>query len=52
MVIDQQLIDTVTARAQTSPRLRMNYNFHLVFCPFVFVPQRRPQDYNIRCANN
>ena len=28
MVIDQQLIDTVTARAQTSPRLRMNYNFH------------------------
>lgn len=28
MVKKQQLIDTVTARAQTLPRLRMNYNFH------------------------
>lgn len=28
MVIDRQLIDTVSEQAKTSPRLRMNYNFH------------------------
>lgn len=28
MVINQQLLDIVTARARKSPRLRMNYNFH------------------------
>lgn len=28
MVIDRQLLDTVSDQAKTSPRLRMNYNFH------------------------
>ncbi len=28
MIIDQQLIDEVSAQAKASPRLRMNYNFH------------------------
>ena len=27
-VIDQNLLDKVTAQAKASPRLRMNYNFH------------------------
>ena len=29
MVIDKELLDRVSAQAKTSPRLRMNYNFHL-----------------------
>ena len=28
MLITHELLDEVTARAKTSPRLRMNYNFH------------------------
>lgn len=28
MVIDEALLDVVTAQAKASPRLRMNYNFH------------------------
>ncbi len=28
MIIDGLLLDKVTAQAKTSPRLRMNYNFH------------------------
>lgn len=28
MIIDKELLDEVTKRAQNSPRLRMNYNFH------------------------
>ena len=28
MVIDEKLLDEVSAQAQASPRLRMNYNFH------------------------
>lgn len=28
MVIDRQLLDTVSEQAKASPRLRMNYNFH------------------------
>lgn len=28
MVIDRQLLDTVSEQAKNSPRLRMNYNFH------------------------
>ena len=28
MVIDEQLLNLVTAQAKASPRLRMNYNFH------------------------
>ena len=28
MVIDKELLDKVSALAKTSPRLRMNYNFH------------------------
>ena len=28
MVIDKQLLDSVSSEAKTSPRLRMNYNFH------------------------
>ncbi len=28
MIIDSQLIDSLTAQAKASPRLRMNYNFH------------------------
>lgn len=28
MVIDEALLDEVTAQAKASPRLRMNYNFH------------------------
>ena len=28
MVIDEALLDEVTAQAKVSPRLRMNYNFH------------------------
>jgi cupin fold WbuC family metalloprotein len=28
MIIDKKLLDEVSARAQASPRLRMNYNFH------------------------
>lgn len=27
-IIDKQLLDNVSAQAKTSPRLRMNYNFH------------------------
>ena len=27
-LIDKQLLDSVTAQAKESPRLRMNYNFH------------------------
>ena len=29
MVIDKQLLDEVSRQAKDSPRLRMNYNFHL-----------------------
>ena len=28
MIIDKMLLDKVSERAKTSPRLRMNYNFH------------------------
>lgn len=28
MVIDSELLDRITVEAKTSPRLRMNYNFH------------------------
>ena len=28
MVIDEILLDEVSAQAKSSPRLRMNYNFH------------------------
>ncbi len=28
MIIDNKLLDEVTAKAEESPRLRMNYNFH------------------------
>ena len=28
MVIDEKLLDEVSEQAKTSPRLRMNYNFH------------------------
>jgi len=28
MIIDEELIDKVTEQAKSSPRLRMNYNFH------------------------
>ena len=28
MLINKQLLDTVSAQAKASPRLRMNYNFH------------------------
>ncbi len=28
MIINDELLDKVTAEAETSPRLRMNYNFH------------------------
>ncbi len=28
MIIDDQLLDNVTAKAEESPRLRMNYNLH------------------------
>ena len=28
MIIDKTLLDTVSARAKASPRLRMNHNFH------------------------
>ncbi len=28
MVIDKKLLDEVSAQAKSSPRLRMNYNFH------------------------
>jgi cupin fold WbuC family metalloprotein len=28
MIIDNKLLDEVTAKAKESPRLRMNYNFH------------------------
>ncbi len=28
MIINNELIDRVTAKAEESPRLRMNYNFH------------------------
>ena len=28
MIIDSQLLDSLTAQAKASPRLRMNYNFH------------------------
>ena len=28
MLINKQLLDTVSAQAKDSPRLRMNYNFH------------------------
>lgn len=28
MVIDRELLDKVSGQAKTSPRLRMNYNFH------------------------
>lgn len=28
MVIDEQLLNLVSAKAKASPRLRMNYNFH------------------------
>ena len=27
-IINSQLLDSITARAQSSPRLRMNHNFH------------------------
>jgi len=30
MVIDKNLLDRVSEQAKKSPRLRMNYNFHLV----------------------
>ena len=29
MVIDKKILDELTATAKASPRLRMNYNFHL-----------------------
>ena len=28
MIIDNDLLDQVSAQAKASPRLRMNYNFH------------------------
>ena len=28
MIIDKRLLDSVSEKAQASPRLRMNYNFH------------------------
>ncbi len=28
MIIDERLLDEVTGKAEESPRLRMNYNFH------------------------
>ena len=28
MIINEELLDKVSAQAKTSPRLRMNYNFH------------------------
>uniref|UniRef100_UPI002647B384 WbuC family cupin fold metalloprotein n=1 Tax=uncultured Duncaniella sp. TaxID=2768039 RepID=UPI002647B384 len=28
MIIDDQLLDKITAEAEASPRLRMNYNLH------------------------
>ena len=28
MIIDEKLLDKVSAQAKASPRLRMNYNFH------------------------
>ncbi len=28
MVIDNKILDDLTAQAKASPRLRMNYNFH------------------------
>ena len=28
MLIDNRLLDEVTAKAKVSPRLRMNYNLH------------------------
>lgn len=28
MIIDKNMLDTVSAQAKASPRLRMNYNFH------------------------
>jgi len=28
MIIDSRLLDSLTEQAKTSPRLRMNYNFH------------------------
>lgn len=28
MIIDEKLLDEVSRQAETSPRLRMNYNFH------------------------
>lgn len=28
MIIDEQLLNEVSAQAKASPRLRMNYNFH------------------------
>lgn len=28
MIIDNKLLDEVSAQAKVSPRLRMNYNFH------------------------
>ena len=28
MIINDELLDSVTAQAEASPRLRMNYNFH------------------------
>ena len=28
MIIDKKLLDTVSEQAKSSPRLRMNYNFH------------------------
>ena len=28
MIIDSQLLDSLSAQAKASPRLRMNYNFH------------------------
>lgn len=28
MVIDNKILDDLTAKAKTTPRLRMNYNFH------------------------
>ena len=28
MIIDNDLLDQVSAQAEASPRLRMNYNFH------------------------
>ena len=31
-IVDKELLDSVTEKAKNSPRLRMNYNFHVSDC--------------------